>query len=72
MMGESKEEGGLEKKTTKIHIVSDGYHGHYGTSYCGNCNETVPEPYCTQDGCKKCGYSFKGIKDCTPPGGSDF
>ena len=69
-MDEKKKSDKLEEKVTHIKVVTDGHHGHYGSCYCGHCNVNLPEHY--RDICPRCGYIFKGIRDETPPGGSDF
>lgn len=63
----------LEKKVTKIILVADGHHGHYGYAFCGHCEVVVQEPYSERKKCLNCGYEFKGFEYGTPNiGGSDF
>jgi len=74
------EKSKLEKRLKKISLnfkgetlleVSVCDQGHYGNSYCGNCNYTLKE----KDSllyCPGCEYKFIG-KNVTPSfGGSDF
>ena len=63
----------LEDKTTELMICICDDHGHYGFTYCGNCNYHLKEdePHLS---CPKCEYIFSKIggDEGYSFGGSDF
>lgn len=60
----------LPPTENETHIaVSVCDQGHYGSSACGHCGESVlPET----KACGKCGYKFVTVKDVGVSGGSDY
>ena len=68
-------DGSLDKKVneTFIEVVADGHHGHYGFTWCGNCQYTLKDKK-DYKSCPECNYLFTETKYDTgsSSGGSDF